>query len=1096
MFALFSHPRYTTVRYAWSLLAVPSTLSSGGARRPAKFSLPPQPPDYLRRARLLDFLHQNIHRKLLLILAAAGYGKTALLADFAHDTDFPVAWLRLDETDRDLAALVGDLVAALQHAFPGFQSVVPALAAQPATGPDELAAALNREIVMGLDRYFVLVLDDFQIVEDAEAILQFFDLLLDGLPEQAHLVIAGRTLPPFRIAALAAAQQVAGLSEEHLRFTSEEVQALIQLRNRLAVPDGEAEQVVSNTEGWITGILLTTQLMWQGLVASLVQARQSDSPLYDYLAAEVLDQQPGPLRQFMLEAAVLPDMEPTVCDAVLGRADSAEMLRQVEARRLFINVVGDELRAYQYHNLFRDFLLARLRARDLARLKTLQTRAAEWYAANGMAEAAVTFYVMAGMLTPAAQLAEEHARAMYDAGRHATLRRWIEQLAAVAHEVPTVYLYLSKTDAEAGDLAAADAKLAVAAEGFARRGDATGGLRAEIHRGLLLYRRGQFESALTIERVAAATAQAMKLEVSAASALIYVSKCQMALGQLAAAENALQRAIRLLHAPTDRYDLALALGDLAMVLRAQGQTARAAQAQQQSLALWRELAAPGPLGLALNNIGWDLHMLGQYESALATYLEALEWARRAGSIRLEAMIMAGQGDVFADLRDHTVARDYYREAMAKADRIGDWSLTAYLYRAMARLDRGSGNYIGALEWLRRAGLASREGQAESPLANLDGLHGIILVEMGHVRDGRQTLERVCADLEQSGALVDFAQSLLFRACAEYRDSDPMAASCSLARALAVSEQVGYDQMLVSEALSARDLLEAHRRQPGLGPQASALLARAEALSAILSGLKSSGDAAALASPTPTPLLAVALDVRALGPGRILNNGTEIPRAGWETPRAREVLLFLVDRAPIARDIVLQTFWPDKPPARASANLHQTLYRLRRTLGYETVVVEDQTCRLVPDLSLSYDVARFEAKARSALAMPASDLRRSGLLATTIARYTGDYLADMAVEWALERRRMLNDLYVQVLCAYADELMNLTRYSQAREMLSKAIAVDHLRDDLHERMLICLARLGRRHEVVDYYRRYREVLRAELGLDPPPEMRALYAQLIQ
>lgn len=1075
---------------------MPSILPSGGARRPAKFSLPPQPPDFLRRARLLDFLHQNIHRKLFLILAAAGYGKTALLADFAHDTDFPVAWLRLDETDRDLAALVGDLVAALQHAFPGFQSVVPALAAQPTAGPDELAAALNHELEMGLDRYFVLVLDDFQLVEDAEAILQFFDLLLDSLPEQVHLVIAGRTLPPFRIAALAAAQQVAGLSEEHLRFTSEEVQALIQLRNRLAVPDDEAEQLVSNTEGWITGILLTTQLMWQGLIASLIQARQSDSPLYDYLAAEVLDQQPGRLRQFMLEAAALPDMEPSVCDAVLGRTDSADMLRQVETRRLFINVVGEELRAYQYHNLFRDFLLARLRARDPERLKTLQVRAAEWYAANGMTEAAVTFYVMAGALAPAGQLAEAEARVMYDAGRHTTLARWGEQLATIAYEVPTLYLYLSKAGADAGDLASAEAKLAVAADGFVRRGDATGGLRVEIQRGQLLYRRGQFESALTIAQAAVARARAMNLGVLAASALFYMSKCQMALGQLVTAEESLRWAVQLLQAPQDRYDLALALGDLAMVLRARGQTARAAQAQQQSLALWRELVAPGPLGLALNNIGWDLHMLGQYESALATYAEALEWARRAGSARLQAVIMAGQGDVFADLGDYTVARDYYREVMAKADRAGDWSLNAYLYRAMARLDRGSRNYIGALEWLRRAALASREGRAESPLANLDGLHGIILVEMGHIKDGRQTLERVCTDLERAGVLVDLAQNLLFRACAEYRDGAPEAASRSLARALAVSEQVGYDQMLVSEARSARDLLEANRRQPGLGPRASALLARAEAFSAILSGLKSSGDAVALASPTPVPLPAAALDVRALGPGRILNNGTEIPRAGWETPRAREILLFMVDRAPVPRDVVLQTFWPDKPPARASANLHQTLYRLRRTLGYETVIVEDQTCRLAPDLSLNYDVARFEVKARAALALPASDLRRSGMLATAIARYTGEYLADMAVEWVLERRRMLSDLSVQILSAYADELMNLTRYSQAREVLAKAIAADHLRDDLHERMLICLARMGRRHEVVDYYRRYRETLRAELGLDPPPEMRALYAQLIQ
>lgn len=1065
--------------------------------RAAKFSLPPPSPDYLRRGRLLDFLHHNIHRKLLLILAAAGYGKTSLVADFVRDTDYPVAWLRLDEADRDLAVLAADIVAALQRAFPAFQSTLPALAAQPAEGPDELAAVLNHEIEIGLDRYFILVLDDFHLIEEAESILQFFDSLLLALPEQAHLLMAGRTIPPFqRLASLAAHDQVAGLSEEHLRFTAAEVQALLQARHNLVLPETEADRLVADMEGWITGILLTTQLMWQGLMASMLQARQTASPLYDYLAQEVLEQQPEPLRQFMLEAAVLPEMEPAVCDAVLGRTDSADYLQQTETRRLFVSVVGEEFPAYQYHHLFRDFLLARLRAQHPERLRTLQARAAAWYAEHGMTEAAITFYVAAGEMPQAARLADRDARAMYAAGRRATLRGWAEQLAVMAYEVPRLYLYLSKADGDAGDLDAAEAKLEIASVGFARQGNATGGLEVEIHRSLLLYWRRKFAEALNIALAAVAQARAMKLNVSVADALLYAGKCQMALGQLAAAEESLQRAITLLQSPHVRYDLAVVLGDLAQVLRARGQTARAAQAQQQSLTLWRELSAPGPLGLALNNIGWDLHMLGQYESARATYGEALEWARRAGSARLEGLILTSQADIFADLGDHATAADYYREGLTKAEHAGDWSLTAYLYRAMARLDRAVGNFASALEWLRRAALVSGESQAETLLANLDGLRGIILVEMGHIPEGRQTLERVSAELGRSGVLVDLAQALLFRACAEFRDGDAESAARSLSRALAASEQVGYDQMLVSEALPARDLLIAYRDDPGLGPRVSALLKRTEAFSAIRTRLKRWGDGRAASPLAMTPPPVAALDVRALGQSRILKEGEEIPRTDWESQRARELFLFLVDRAAIPREKVLQTFWPDKPLARASANLHQTLYRLRRALACEAVIVEDQVCRLASDLGLYYDVARFEANAQTALALAVGDRQRAGALAAAIARYTGDYLADLTVEWARDRRRALCDLYVDLLCAYADELMSLTRYTEAREAILKAIAVDPLRDNLHQRMLVCLNGLGRRHEVVDYYRRYRETLRAELGLDPPPEIRSLYGSLIK
>src|SRR5262249_46319155 len=147
-----------------------------------------------------------------------------------------------------------------------------------------------------------------------------------------------------------------------------------------------AEQLAVNTDGWITGILLTTHLMWQGLMASLVDVPRSSQPLYDYLADEVLDRQAPELRQFLLESAVLPDMEPSVCDAILARSDSARLLRQAADHRLFISAVGEEFPTYQYHPLFREFLLSRLRAQNQRRLQALHTSAARWYAAHNMPE--------------------------------------------------------------------------------------------------------------------------------------------------------------------------------------------------------------------------------------------------------------------------------------------------------------------------------------------------------------------------------------------------------------------------------------------------------------------------------------------------------------------------------------------------------------------------------------------------------------------------------------------------------------------------------------------------------------------------------------
>jgi DNA-binding SARP family transcriptional activator len=183
-------------------------------------------------------------------------------------------------------------------------------------------------------------------------------------------------------------------------------------------------------------------------------------------------------------------------------------------------------------------------------------------------------------------------------------------------------------------------------------------------------------------------------------------------------------------------------------------------------------------------------------------------------------------------------------------------------------------------------------------------------------------------------------------------------------------------------------------------------------------------------------------------------------------------------------------------ARATANLYQTLYRLRRAIGYEVVVLTEETCVAAPGLDIESDATRFERQAVAALTTARSDLRRLGTLAGADAQYTGDYLPEVDSEWATTRRQRLRDLHVQVLAEYADELLQYTRYAEAREALDRALRAEPLRDDLHGRMLMCLAALGRRHEVVDHYRRYRQVLRDELGLDPPGEIRQLYARLIQ
>jgi LuxR family transcriptional regulator, maltose regulon positive regulatory protein len=1064
--------------------------------RASKYAVPRQSEDLVRRPRLVDFIHSNLHLKLILISAAAGYGKTSLLTDVARNTDYPVAWLQLDESDADCATLVADLAASVGQAFPAFDSAVPALAAQPNTRPRDLASALNRELEEKVGDYFVLVLDDFQLVEASDDVIHFFDDLLRGLPESAHLIIASRTLPPLRIASLAARRQIAGLNEENLRFTRTEVQELLQQRNRLPLPDDEAERLAAQTDGWITGILLTTHLLWQGLLASLIDARKSSEPLYEYLASEVLAQQSPELRRFLFDSAVLPEMEAAVCDAVLDRSDSAVLLRHAVDRRLFISSVGDEFPTYQYHPLFREFLISRLGALEPERLQALRVSAARWYEANGMSAAAVTYYCLAGAMDQASHVAESHADAMYLSGRHETIRRWAEQLPAQTADTPSLQLALVKVQTSEGKLDQALAGLNMAEEGYARRADALGRVRVDLQRSRILYLRGHYPPALALAQAVAPAARSLKALLQESSALRYAGGCLLALGRLPEAEEALDRAQSLLRNTPHRWDLAATLTDLALVLRARGQTARAAHCQHEVLGLWRELGAPEAMAVTLNNIAWDLHMLGQYEAALETYHEAQEWARRSGVARTEVTLLTGQASLLADLGDTQQAAVLLRQAMTRGEPSGERSIMGAVYRELARLDRRAGNTLGALEWLRRAALAG--GATGEVPALLEGLRGIVLVEQGRLPEGRLVLVEACARLQSAGALVDLAQVLLFRALAEFEAGESETAAGSLAEALATAELVGFDRMLVMEAQAASTLLAACAQRPDIGRAAAALLRRAESVRAI-------GAAMQLGAPTRSdelvgvpavPRAAPALAVRALGRSHVLKEGAEIPRQAWLTPRTRELFFFLVDRAPIARERVLSVFWPDKSAARATANLNQTLYQVRRAIGHELVRVEAQRFVLLPDLAIDDDVRTFQSEARGALALPLDAAQRLSALSAACELYTGDYLDDLPADWAQMRKFELSQLRVELLRASAVELMSLTRYIDARQTLQEALIVEEYDEDLHEQMLECLGRLGRRNALVDHYVRYRDRLRSELGLDPPPHITALYARLLQ
>jgi LuxR family transcriptional regulator, maltose regulon positive regulatory protein len=1055
-------------------------------RKKARF-FPPKPLEgELERSRLLEAIQTEIFRKITLLCAAPGYGKTTLAGQFVRSADFPVAWLQLEDSDRDAAVFCEDVLTAFQFAIKDWQSPSPALTGMPAVAekPDALGSALAGTLDRMLSDFTVLVIDDFHLVGDSPPILSLMNAFLREIPPALHLLLISRYVPTLRITPLVALQQAAGFSEEHLRFTPAETQELFVVRNHISLPMAEAETLAASTEGWVTGILLSSHLLWKGLpLGGGINGRDQ---VYHFLAGEVLEQQPDSLRHFMLEASVLHDLDPVACDFVLERNDSRAMLAELDSRRLFVFSSGQDQPAYRFHNLFQEFLRSTLQARDPSKFNALLERSAEWNLKNGFVEAAFSYLVQAENLSRAAKLAEENALPYYESARYQILQDWARRLYPLRLEVPTLFACAAMTYATSGDYPRAEEYLDIAGLGLERSQKKSRLNSLQTNRAWLAYRKGDFTAGKALAEDLLRRGKADGVEIAdLRMAACHAGLCVEAMGRIREAVNYFRQSLAMYPDADRSYDKARTLTLLANTLHAAGETAESYVLQRRALAQWKDLGYPGPIAVALNNLAYDQHMLGQLEESEASYGEAMEWSRKSGDKHSQLLIFSGMGDLAKDRCEYAKAAGYYSAADGLAEDTDDLKMLGYVYRSRADLNRRMKNYPAAMEWVNRAGeLVEMETAAAK--AGDQVFRGALLEEMGKREEAIGALAQGVEILErESASASETATARFLLARSQFRRGGISNAERSLRSAFDLALSCGSDQNLVREAPGAADLLEGFLAHATIGGLCASLLDRAKRQTARedREGREN--------VPTET----ARLSVRALGSLEILWSGQEIPRSAWASQKTKEVFLFLMDRAPVGRDELLTAFWPEMPTGRAQANLYQTLYRIRRAIGADVLVLKNLICRFAENLSLEYDVVSFEKAARQAMAVPVTDPQRLTGLEKASQLFQGEYLEDVGVDWAGQRREEINQIFLTLVREQADEYCSQCRYEDGRTAVFRGLAIDPYRDELHQRMLKILAALGRKHEVVDHYQKYIHLLRKDLGLDPPSETRSLYASLI-
>ena len=354
-----------------------------------KFFAPPPRPGLVLRRQLIERLNAGSQRRLTLVSAPAGYGKTTLITSWLHETKTPSAWFSLEEDDNDPIRFLQYFIIALQRISPliGVDQLSMLQGAEPASYETLITLLINDVAELGSP--FILVLDDFHVIQ-AGSILEMFTFLLEHIPPQMHLVLLSRTDPPLPLFRLRARNQILDIRADQLRFTLDEITLFLNEVMGLRLSAADIAALEARTEGWIAGLQLAALSMQgskdiHGFVSAFTGSHRY---IMDYLVEEVLNVQPERMRSFLLQTSILGRMCGSLCNAVVEAedregVDGQEMLEALEQMNLFIIPLDDERRWYRYHHLFADMLTRHLEHLYPQRLPELHQRASQWYEQNG-----------------------------------------------------------------------------------------------------------------------------------------------------------------------------------------------------------------------------------------------------------------------------------------------------------------------------------------------------------------------------------------------------------------------------------------------------------------------------------------------------------------------------------------------------------------------------------------------------------------------------------------------------------------------------------------------------------------------------------------
>jgi len=1073
--------------------------------------IPPRIKQKIRRSRLFDLGQSILRHRLTTVVAPAGSGKSVWVSSLLDEPDWPrTAWLSLDTHDTRPSFLLYHLIHAIKTVLPDFgEESLRTMNSLEDPGRDWLIAISAIVEDTSREQEIVLILDDFQIIDQDPAACGIVEHLVQHLPDNLLLVIISRNNLPLNLCREQRCDELLEIRSDQLLFSVAEAGELLALLD-LGLTEEEVAGIHALTEGWAIGLRLAGMLLKQlggDQKQALAALHRGEAGLHAHLSRELVDSLPPDISSFILDVSLLPYLEVGLCNAALQRNDSGGKLEELHACGILSQVEGETV-TWRLHHLMGEYLERRtIQGRPPAYIDAIRHRAAEFLEQMGDIDRALELVSACADWDLAASLIRRHGDNYFlQNGRLDSLHDWIGCLpvSRVAGDRWILYfkgmsiLHLNHDDAL--EILSAAADLAGA------RGD----IRCQLRTLLPMIAVHTFANDVKKVRETAARMPvvASLLKDSWARGVVLVG----ALVHAAWGDHLRQGVWLSWLSGKTRLDAESKMTRLmfsSMVQYRLGHLSTARQMIEQTLAdpyvreNERWAGTVYVIYAAICRLDDDHQKLTSIISELLRLGNKYNVPHQLGNAhRHQAQLWQRQGRLVEAQSEFELSRGFY----LKTNNIFFAFLTDLDLLAL-RISSGENprELLAESQYLLKKMQTMPGGQGLDDYAL--SVVGFISMEAGDLELARQMWEKAMDNCIRKGARQVLAGTRLLLAQLSLLQGDESACDDYLRRSLGAAEAAKWMNFLdwrpdTIYAMCQRALIR------GISPRwASRLLRRwfpqrfyreaGQLLASTSWDVRT--NATALLQDIVRETGKIAIHVNCLGGFRLFVNGIEVNKAEWRTQKAEKLFkLLLTGEGEYLKEQIIDKLWPESDSQAGDASLRMALTHIRKALGLDRYGVEGVAQRrgkvyITPELEILTDYQLFVAVARDGLRhAEAGDPRAGWVLEQAAELYRGAFLPDDPDdEWAAGRREQLHNLQIQVLLKLIDCCQDRKKPATALEACQRYLTLEPADEQISRTAMELYWSTGQRQQAINLFQRLTAVLAGDYGARPSPETVALY-----